>query len=353
MRRLVFSLLVVTVLLTAAPSVEAGIFDSIKGFFGKASDTVKGWFSGGGTKEFEEMLQKVIASQDVVNEKQNAVYDLLTHRTPQATDPEYQSKMDELAEASRSNEELYTQLLKVRQELVDKKRDVSKYDEHLKRIQETQHNLEEGYQAIQEQSQKMGAFKPPAQVAAEKAAGGAGNIWANADAQQYIDEWLAANGLNQFGVLEGGVVVTSANPDFEGSRHQFVWDQLASQNGRVTGTTLEQYVRSRMEGGIAAPPSGGGDMETASASTGGSSGSEIEKASGTTSVGSTTLAASTTIDSSLSGTEEQLKAAMKAYEELSANGQGNSDEGRQLVQTIQTLKTQRDELIRQKSAANQ
>ena len=350
MRRLVFSLLVLTLLLTASPSVEAGIFDSIKGFFGKASNTVKGWFSGGGTKEFEEMLQKVIASQEVVNEKQNAVYDLLTHRTPQPTDPDYQKKMNELAEASRSNEDLYTQLLTVRQELVDKKRDVSKYDEHLKRIQETQHNLEEGYQAIQEQSKKMGAFKPPAQVAKEKAAGG-GNVWANADAQQYIDEWLAANGLNQFGVLEGGVVVTSANPDFEGSRHQFVWEQLASQNGRVTGTTLEQYVKMRMQGGIAAPPAGG--METASASTGGSSGGEMERGSGTSSVGTATQVATPTTDGSLSGTEEQLKAAMKAYEDLSAKGQGNSAEGKRLVQTIQTLKTQRDQMIRQKSAANQ
>lgn len=350
MRRIVFSLLVCTVLLASAPRVEAGVFDSIKGFFGKASDTVKGWFSGGGTKEFEELLQKVVASQEVVNEKQNAMFDMFTHRVPNPKDPEYQKKMNEVAEASRSNEQLYVKLLNVRQELVDKKRDVSKYDEHLKRIQETQHNLEEGYQAIQKQSKNIGAFKPPAQVAKEKATGG-DNIWANADAQQYIDEWLAANGLNQFGVLEGGVVVTSADPDFEGTRHQYVWAQLAKQRGRVTGTTLEQYVKNRLEGGTAAPPAGG--METASASTGGgTSGGEMEKGSGTTSVGTTSQGATQVSDGSLAGTEEQLKAAMKSYEDLAAKGQGNSEEGKRLVQTIQTLKSQRDEMIRQKTAAN-
>lgn len=352
-RRTMRLLVVCLVLLTAVPAADAGIFDSIKGFFGKASNTVKGWFSGGGTKEFEEMLQKVVASQEVVAEKQGEVYDLLGHRRPQPTDPTYQEKMNTLAEATRSNEQLYLELLKVRQELVDKKRDVSKYDESLSRIQKTQQNLEEGYQAIQNKSKEMGAFKPPAQVAQEKAAGTLdGPLWANAEAQQYIDEWLAANGLNQYGVLVGGVVISSTTPDFDGTRHQWVWDQLASSRGRITGVTLEQYVQSRLNGGGAAPPAGG--LETASASTSPTGGAQMDRASSTTgsAVGSSSAAASSSADASLEGTEQQLRSAMASYEDLSGKGQGNTDEARQLLETIKVLKTRRDQLISEKTAAS-
>jgi len=330
--------------LAAAP-VEAGILDSIKGFFGKASDTVKGWFSGGGTKEFEEMLQKVQTSQETVAEKQNDVYTFMGHRQTTADDADFQKYMNALADANRENEQLYLQLLKVRQELVDNKKDVSKYADALSRLQQTQHNLEEGNQAIQDRARQMGAFTPPAEVAATKSAAAAGALWKDPRAQGFIDEWLAANGLNQYGIQVGGVVVMSATPDFDGPRHQWVWENLAGVAGRVTGMTLEQYVRSRLDGGAAAPPSGG--METASAS-----GGEIERGSTTSTVGSTPYSPSTyQTDGSLEGTEEQLKAAMKAYEELSTKGQGNSEEAVQLLETVKALKTQRDELIRQKSAA--
>ena len=182
-KRYWIALLLVFVLTFGCTStVEAGIMDSITGFFSKASDTVKGWFSGGGTKEFEELLEQVVASQGVVNEKQNAILDQVSrsgNSTLNPQDPGYQTSMDELAEASRVNEELYTKLLNVRQELVDGKNDVSAYEEHFSRIAETQHNLEEGFQAIQKASRTEGAFTPPADVIA--AANGA--LWADPKVQ--------------------------------------------------------------------------------------------------------------------------------------------------------------------------
>ena len=337
------------ILFLAPPFAEAGIWDSIKGFFGKASDTVKGWFSGGGEKEFQEMLQEMVASQEVVNEKQNAVYDILTRSNPNPKDPEYQKSMNELSEASRSNEELYTKLLQVRQELAEKDRDLSKYDEHLKRIQETQHNLEEGYQAIQKKSRQIGAYKPPQQVASEKRTLEEAP-WANPEARKYIDEWLAANGLNEYGVLTGGVVVKSVSPDFEGTRHQFVWNELAKQRGRITGTTLEQYVKQRMNGSAAANPAGG--METASATSGGASGGELERGSTTSAVASSSsVSGGVSSGASLANTEEQLKGAMESYQNLAAKGKGDSSEAKELLETIKVLKAQRDEMISSKSAA--
>lgn len=341
-------LLVFVLTFGCTTSVEAGIMDSITGFFSKASDTVKGWFSGGGTKEFEELLQQVITSQEVVAEKQNSILDKVSRSgnsslSPQ--DPAYQTSMDELAEASRANEELYAKLLTVRQELVDGKKDVSKYEEHFSRITETQHNLEEGFQAIQKASREEGAFTPPADVIA--AANGA--LWADPKVQAYMDEWLAANGLDEFGRLLGGVIVAVADPDMDGrTREQWLWENMFSNRGNLTGSTLESYVKSRMNGGGAAAAS----AQVATGNTGGSQVADRSSSTAPVSSGSTASAV-VPAGATLSDTDAQLKTAMASYEKMAADGEGNSTQAAELLENITVLKAQRDEMISQGTAASQ
>jgi hypothetical protein len=341
-------LLVLVLTFSCTAPVEAGIMDSIKGFFSKASDTVKGWFSGGGTKEFEELLQQVVSSQEVVAEKQNDILDKVSrsgNSSLSPTDPEYQTAMDELAEASRANEELYTNLLNVRQELVDGKKDVTAYEENFARIQETQHNLEEGFQALQNASREEGAFTPPSDVASAN-----GAMWADPKVQKYMDEWLAANGLDEFGRLIGGVVVAVADPDMDGrSREQWLWEEMFNNRGSLTGSTLESYVKSRMNGGAAAVA---GSVAVA---TGNSGGSQIDdRSSSTASVASgSTVSASVPGGASLADTDAQLKTAMASYEKMAADGRGNSDYAAGLLEDIKVLKAQRDAMISQGTAASQ
>jgi hypothetical protein len=345
-KRYFVALALVAVLFAGAvPQAEAGIMDSITGLFSKASSTVKGWFSGGGTKEFEELLQKVIASQEVVAEKQNTILDGVSRGGNSSLDPksaEYQTKMDELAEASRSNEELYTNLLKVRQELVDNKKDVSKYEEHFARITETQHNLEEGYQAIQDASRQEGAFTPPAEAAA--AAGGA--IWMDPEVQQYMDEWLAANGLDEFGRLLGGVVIAVADPDMGGkTREQWLWENMFSNRGKITGNTLEAYINKRLKGGAAASAAA-----QASANTGGAS--QMERSSSTSpAVSGATVASDTSSTVSLGEVESTLNDAMTTYQQMAEAGEGDTAEAQELLSNIQTLKAQRDQMVAEGTAA--
>lgn len=349
-KRLGLIVLVAVVVGLCSPApVEAGIMDSIKGFFSKASDTVKGWFSGGGTKEFEEMLTKVVASQEVVAEKQSAVYDTLTTgNLNDSNDPTFQAQMDELSTASRENEQLYLQLLQVRQELADGKKDLSKYQESIDRIQETQHNLEEGYQAIQDKTREIGGFTPPADVMASAGgAGGEGPLWADPRVQGFIDEWLAANGLNKFGVLEGGVVVMSADPDRDNKPlHQYLWENLAGQSGRVTGMTLEQYVMSRLDGGAAAVPAAGAVDSGVAGSSGGATDDSITV--GSSDVGAVPDTSHITVetDGTNADLERRLKEAMTAYQQLSAAGMGQSEEANRILGVIKSLKQTRDNRIK-------
>jgi hypothetical protein len=341
-------LLVLMLIFSSAVPAQAGIMDSITGFFSKASDTVKGWFSGGGTKEFEQMLQQVEASQGVVADKQNAILDKVSRNGNSSInpkDPAYQKSMNELAEASRANEALYIKFLKVRQELVDSKKDVSKYDGNFNRIQETQHNLEEGAQAIQKASREEGAFTPPADVAA--ASNGA--LWADPKVKKYMDEWLAANGLDKFGRLLGGVVIAVIEPDMDGkTREQWLWENMFSNRGNITGSTLEAYVKSRMNGGEAA----GASVQVPAANTSG--GSQVaDRSSSTAPVASgSTSSVSIPSGATLSDTDAQLKTAMASYEKLAADGKGNSEEATELLNNIKVLKGQRDQMISEGTAAS-
>jgi len=330
--------------------VEAGIMDSISGFFSKASSTVKGWFSGGGTKEFEALLTKVQESQVTVADKQSAIIGKATTGGQSNIDPSsagYQTKMNELAEASRTNEELYKQLLQVRQELVDKKRDVTKYKESFDNISQTQRNLEEGYQAIQNASREKGAFAPVSDVVA--AGGTDGPPWADPKVQKFMDEWLLANGLDEFGRLLGGIVVAVADPDMDGkTREQWLWEAMFDNKGRLTKSTLESYVNKRLKGAAAAPPSA---IEVAANNNTG--GSQVENSSSSTKSSASGVPSTVEIPAgaSLNDVESQLKTAMKSYEEMAENSEGDSDEAKQLLSNIKVLKTQRDTMIQQKTGA--
>lgn len=340
--------LTVVVALGAAQPAQAGILDSIKGFFGKASDTVKGWFSGGGEKEFTDLLDKVEQSQASVAERQNGILDNYSRRGKDGVnfqDYDVQTDLNGLSGVTGTNEQLYQKLLTVRQELVDNKKDVSKYDERLKRVQDTQRSLEEGYQAIQNFNREGGAFTPPSQVAAGGSAGG--DIWNDPAAQGYIDEWLAACGLDGYARFTGAPGLSAADmPDLEGkSRYQWVWEIMADETSG-SNISLRDYVTSRLNGQSPAvtPPAAvatGPTPVTGPVSSGSSSGAVIDAGR-----------ASATFDSGsedLGSVEASLKAALKSYTELmSAN---KLDEAQQVHETIQLLQARRSALISQGTSA--
>ncbi len=235
--------------------LEAGFLDSVKSMFSGGVQKVKSWFSGGSEDDFRKMLDSVEESQASLAEKQNEILDLYSRgdaSSLKADDPAFQKRLDELEALSRENERKYLELLKVRDELAGKGRDLSAYRERLGRISQTQHNLEEGWQAIQEANKDAGAFTPPSEAKGGALAAG-GKIYENPEAQRYIDEYLSLVGLDEWGRLlniDGLIVKASGDPEAAMgiTRHQWVWEQLADKRSCGANLTLREYVMARLDG---------------------------------------------------------------------------------------------------------
>jgi len=340
-------LVVLMVGLCAPPPAEAGLMDSIGGFFKKASDTVKGWFSGGGEKEFKALLDKVEQSQSSVAEVQNGILDVVTSQgqnSVRTDSAQWQEGMNQLSSVSTQNEQLFTELLKVRQELVSAKKDVSSYQDQLTRIQSTQHNLEEGYQAIQDVNRAQGGLTPPAQVAAAAAAA-KGSIWNDPKAQQYMDEWNAGVGLDEWGrnVRASNIMAYDDPEHGQKSKHEWLWEHRADTTGG-SNITMRNYVMARLNGEnpriIPPEPAAIVSKPPPPASTGG----------GTIDRPTSTKASVTS--QSLAAVERDLKEAMKDYQDLAEAGEDQSEEGKLLLEVIRDLNTERDLMIKRGVSAS-
>jgi hypothetical protein len=148
-----------------------------------------------------------------------------------------------------------------------------------------------------------------------------------------------------------------ADPDsFGKSRQQWVFEQLFDQTGRITGQTLEEYIEQRMNGGAPAVPSGSVQQPGNVASSAGAGSQSEHSVSASETLASSVAPVSSSSDSaddgqSLSQIEAGLDSAMKQYQKMAADGQGNSSEARQLLAEISKLKSRRDKMIEEKTAA--
>lgn len=344
----------------AAPTVQAGFMDSITGMFSGLTDKVKGLF-GGGKKasqnaEFEKFLEQVEGSQETLHAAQTEAINHFNENPDQIGEAAAQEHLNAVADASRSNEDLYLQYLKVRSEAVSSKADLSAYEERMAGVQENQKRLEEGFQSIQDFSKDAGLITPPAEGGALASVDSGEFNPDDPETQGYIDEWLAANGLDSYGRLvgsvNGGVIRANYGADTDGrTRSMYVWQEYWQMQGPVTGMTLGDYVMARLGGGDAsgAPPQtqdptlpvevasakpeaniygnlGGGSQESADIQVQ----ANPEETSGGTQLASVT---------------DELNQAVQELQDLQEQQKGSSDEAKVLLEKIRQLQAERDGLV--------
>lgn len=343
-RASLLTLILASSLLAASPTPsEAGLLDSIKGIFSKGTEAIKNLFGGGkkasdtaSSPELTGLLDQVEQSQAAVNERQAAVLELYK-QNPGASDPNLQSGLNALSTVSTQNEQLYLNFLKVRGELQTNKVDTKSLEPRFDRIAQTQGNIEQSAQQIAELNRGSGVYTPPTALA--------GDVWANPQAQKYIDEWLSGVGVDEWGRLVSPTSIDAAGtPDTGGKiRHQWVWETMADSNAG-SSISLRAYVMARLQGQtvqitpqqIAATV----PVDTAGGSaTGGTATADPGSGGASTSI-------QADVSSSIAQVDASLKVAMKRFEELSQDSaKATSDEAKSLLETIKALKERKQQLI--------
>ncbi len=346
---------------TAAPA-QAGILDTIKGFFGKATDTVKGWFSGGGEKEFVKLLEQTAQSQQALSDKQTALMGLVQQRSEKPPDATTNERLNDIAQASRQNEALYLSVLKARDELSKNKKDITKYQDALTKITEQQNALEQQYQEIQNFNRKTGAFTPPATIASatNKATVGAGGEpnWQDAQVQGFIDEYLGGVGLTEWGQYIAPGAQLAGPPDHGSKqRHEWVWENMQAKSVG-SNMTLCEYVKARMGGQspvlkpIDEKPSFVGSPSTATIA---ASNYTPQPAVVNTAAQVETAPQAASTDSQYTITElkdvvDQEKAIVASIQQLNADGQGNSEQAQKLYESLKAIQSRKNDLMKQQSS---
>lgn len=382
-RALTVLFLAVAVLAAPAPA-EAGILDSIKGFFGKASDTVKGWFSGGSEKDFQKLLQQTAESQEKLADKQTNLQAFANQRggSLDTSDAAINERLNDIAQTSRRNEQLYLKLLKARDELQKKKKDISKYEKALSALSQRQNQIEQQYQEIQSVVRKNDGFAPPAEAGVQASVtgtgAGSGELWNNPKAQQYIDEWLNLVHLNKWGQFTRGSIIQAAGtPEHEGmTRHQYIWQRLQDDRAH-SNVTLAQYVKARLRGQTPAVTyrepaelAQGPGSRRLSTTRRAAAPAKTASRSGTTSVavreGRRTATSGLKTPQSLRGSETgsfqagqtgqskelaevtaQEKEILRDLQAMQKSGQGNSEAARELYQALQAVQRRKKALMQQ------
>lgn len=350
--KLLIGLLIFALAGAGAAPAQAGILDSIGGIFKKGIDAVKGLFGGGSKSsdtasesELTQFLDQLEQSQAAVQEKQQAAANLAQGGSLDPANATVQAKLDEVAAASRENEQLYTNFLKVRAQI--KGSDTEKQlAERLTRVQESQHVLEQNAQELEKLKNSSGFYKPTGSGATQVA----GALWDDPRAKGYIDEWLAGSGLDEYGrYVQPAHIAAAGQPELSGkSRHHWVWENLKDQSG-ASGMTLEQYVRARMNGQAPAAAAAVAAADAGDASTVGGT----PASSGGSSSGAATAdgrAAPVDVSATVAQVDSSLKVAMARFEELSKDSEkAQSQEAKDLLATITALKERKNELIRLQS----
>jgi hypothetical protein len=344
---------------TAAPA-QAGILDTIKGFFGKATDTVKGWFSGGGEKEFVKLLEQVATSQQALTDKQTALMGLYQQRGDKGPDATTNERLNDLAQASRQNEALYLSMLKARDELQKGKKDITKYQDALTKLTEQQNALEQQYQELQNYNRKTGAFTPPATIASatNKATAGGEPDWHDSQVQGFIDEYLGGVGLTEWGQYIAPGAQLAGPPDHGSKqRHEWVWENMQAKSVG-SNMTLNEYVRARMGGQapvlkpIDEKPSFVGSPSTATIA---ASNYTPQPAVVNTAAQVETAPQAAPVDSDYTVTElkdvvDQEKAIVASIQQLNTDGQGNSEQAQKLYESLKAIQSRKNDLMKQQGS---
>ncbi|MBI4871372.1 MAG: hypothetical protein HY814_07380 [Candidatus Riflebacteria bacterium] len=347
-------------LATAAPA-QAGILDTIKGFFGKATDTVKGWFSGGGEQEFVKLLQQVAESQKALSEKQTnlqALYQQRGQAGAKPNDAALNERLNDIAQTARQNEALYLSLLKARDELVKNKKDISKYQDALTQLTEGQNKLEEQYQELQKYNKEIGSFTPPATVAsagAGKTSAGGEPDWRDPSVQGFIDEWLQGVGLTEWGQYVAPGVKAAGPPDHGAKqRHEWVWENMWTKTAGAN-MTLGDYVKARMAGkspSLVSPNRTatfqGGEVATAPAV---SVQAAPQPAPVASQMENQPAAASTGDSAELRDVLDQEKALVASIQKMNTEGQGNSESAQKLYESLKAVQSRKNALMAQQSTS--
>lgn len=341
-------------LVLAAAPARAGFMDSVGNFFSGITGKVKSMFGGGsgagasGGGELAKELEAVEASQKSLHDIQKQIIEKYNAdgSAVNADDPATQKLLDELADKSRANEDLYLALLKKRAELVDKKVDVSKVKDRLATAQENQRRLEEGYQKIQDFNKESGFFEPPpaAQVASAKP-GVPADFLNDPRVHRWIDEWLASQGLDGFGRKLGPNIKANYNPDTDGrTRHRYVWENYWQKTG------LGAYVMAKLNGEDPALPEPPATQEplpitVADSGTGTAPAATDPGGTGDALVDSGRLPAGSANAADLQRVKNELALQVNELQILQQKGQAQGPRGKELYESIKALQARQNALI--------
>lgn len=262
--------LLMAALLAGAPApAEAGILDGIM-------DAIGGLFGGGKKKgavsekdraEFTEALDLIERSQQEVHALEAEIIERHNQAGADSEpDPELLARLED---AFARNRDLYGQLLDGLEEAGKAGVDLSAFDERVGAIRANQRQIEEAHHEIIQAERRGDLFSPPgsASPAAKGAVASApppatpttfSEFLEDPRVRRAIDEWLAHEGLDEWGRLVGNVaggrITANGKPETDGrARHRYVWDHFWAKAGRGGGT-LRQYVLDRLGGGPSLPP---------------------------------------------------------------------------------------------------
>lgn len=345
--------------ISVAPA-QAGFMDSVGGFFSNAINSVKGMFGGGKDEggenaEFDKFLTQVEESQQTLADAQTAVIEYYNENPDSVNldDPKAQEMLDAVADASRTNEDRYLELIKVRAQAQEQEADLSAYEERLGSLQANQQMLEERYQEIQDFNKDSGLYTPPPATGDETVtdlADAAGDTGAakpfdpnSSETAALIDAWLAANGLDGYGRITGAVNGGSISANYDAdtggrTRHQYVWEEFWNKPGRNNGMTLEQFIKKGAVGG--GTPGGGlpppATQEPIPAT--------AEPTDSTVVVPPTDTVAAPT-SSQLDTVTKELNEAVAKLQELQQSNIPSQKSQADLLEKIKQLQAQRKELL--------
>ncbi len=348
------ALVLASFLLSVTPS-HAGIMDSVGGFFSNAVSSVKGLFGGkakaseGQEGEFDNFLTQVEESQAALYTAQEELINYYNENDQQVDikDAKAQELNNAVADASRTNEDLYLNLLKARAALLEQETDISAYNDRLGEIQANQKELEESYQRIQDSNKEKGLIEPPPSTGTDPVDPDPSDKPFDPNDPQiagFIDEWLASKGLDGYGRILGasnGVVITANyDADTDGrTRHVYVWEELWNDTG-MGGQTLGDYVKSRMDGGDSATPAPPATQDPATPPPATGGGSTIDDLTASTDAPDAAIEPVT-----LEGINSELKAAVASFQELQGTQQGTGPKAESLLKKIRELEKQKKEMF--------
>jgi hypothetical protein len=177
-----------------------------------------------------ESQNQVIQSVNEVIALQNQLEDLSNGEDKAALD----AKMGQMQEAVQKNNELFSQLMQIQQQLQTAEMG-EQYASNFEMFVQKQQEIESYYPKIEDRYNELVAFSTAAEEqSSEDAAAQAqqeqtpavvANVWSNPTAQQAIESWLRENGRDKWGgVLVEGMDITTPQRARGKDRFQYLYE---------------------------------------------------------------------------------------------------------------------------------